>query len=444
MKKRLSIGQLLSRTSRAVWALGLSVVLLASSCAKKDDSPNPTGTPKYGFQIASGGQSIQQGKKVNLNLTVIDANGAVVAAPGSISYIVQPSGLGAVVNGVFVAGGAEGTGTITATMTVDGVDYLSVVPVVVAPAEALFHVAPSAILWSTGAGNIQLETVYFGTQAPGAITYSVTSGTAVSVSSTGDVSFNSNGSAVIRVSTTIGGKATSVDVPVMVVGPPAAPLPVARVACSPNPVILFRNETQTLAPVAYNGSNTALTGETFTYEVINKDTSDTETGPIVTVSSSGLVTPVRVGSATIIVTCKGISTQVEAEVLPDKVIINNPFYGTLGTDYSDPFNPRVVTEITATASTYTINKQAYRAKDYNNMLVLTANPAGLDWFKPTFPEIPEINNLFDIVNLSAKTNSSVLIKPKSSSSVGSTFVISFDPQDLNWTEPGITAVTVLP
>jgi hypothetical protein len=438
MKTKASFGWLKSTTFLFA---GLFLVF-ATSCSKKSDDAKPAAVAKYGFQISAGGQSVEIGKTFRLGITTIDANGNEIAAPAGITYTVSPDSLGTVTNGVF-KGNKAGTGTVTAKMSFDGYEYTSVIPIVTTNAAELFHVVPQAIVWTTGAGNIQLETVYFGTQAPGAISYSVESGNSASVNNTGQVSFNNSGQTVIKVSTTIGGQAVTVKVPVLVVGLPAAPLPVARVKCAPNPVLLFRGETQTLTPEAFNSENVKVNNETFTYEVINKDTGDGQTGPIVTVSATGVVSPVRVGNATIIVTCKGISTQVEAEVLPDKVILNDKFFASLGQDIFNPLNPPV-TEVTVNASTYTINKAAYRSKDYNNMLNLVANPSGLDWEVPTFPQDPIFNEFFDLLSLSNKTNTSVLVKPKSSTAFGTTFLISYDRQDLEWTEPGVTAFTVLP
>lgn len=436
------------KRSISKFTLGLAcLALLATGCGKKSDpspSSNNNQNAKYGFQLAAGGQSVSQGSSVSLLPTLVDANGNVVT-PTNVSYTVTPSDLGEVVNGKFVAKGtATGTGTVKATVTIEGVEYSTEIPVAVAAPASLFHVVPQAIIWQTGAGNIQLETVYFGTSAPGTITYSVTSGSnVVAVSNTGSVSFQANGKAEITVSTTIDGKAQSVKIPVLVVGLPAVVLPVARVAVTPNPVLLFRGESLDLAPKAYNSSNQEVTGETFTYTVIDKDTSESggPTGPCVSVSSSGRVTPNHVGSATIVVTCKGISTSIDAEVLPDKVLLNSPFFQTLGTD---PFGGGAgVNDFTCSVAAYTINKAAYKNKDYANMLTASTLPATLRWTKPTFPSIPELNQLFDIVDLSATTGNQIQVTKKPNG-VGTTIVISYDANDLVWTQPGVTSVAVNP
>jgi hypothetical protein len=229
-----------------------------------------------------------------------------------------------------------------------------------------------------------------------------------------------------------------------VVGPPAAPLPVARVTATPNPITLFRGETQQLTPKAFNGAGADVTSaNTLTYAVINKDSTDDTPDPVVSVSATGLITPVRTGQATVIVTSRGVSSQVEVEVLPDKVIMNNPFFASLGQDFSDPFNPRVVEEVTVTATTYNVNRAAYRARDYNNAFTQTTNSRGLQWYKPV-TGIPQVDQFFDIVNLVSPNNTSVLVKKKNSTSVGSTFVLAYDPADLIWTEPGVTSFSVTP
>lgn len=436
-----------SITKLLVALLFLGNTLLLSSCGTKSSDPAPSGSGQQtlGFQMAAGGQSISQGGNVDLRLTVVDANGNIINAPASVTYSVEPSGLGTVVNGSFVAGSTTGTGVVTATMSYNGATYTTQIPVVVVAPASQFHVVPSAVVWGTGLGTIQLETVYFGTSAPGAITYSSANTSVVTVSNTGEISFVGNGSTKITVRTTIQGQAKEVEVPVLVVGPPAAPLPVARVTCTPNPVTLFRGETQQLSPKAFNGAGADVTAaNTFTYEIINKDSSDDAPQPCISVSTTGLVTPLRSGTATIIVTSRGVSTQVEVEVLPDKVILNDPFFASLGLDITDPFNPRQVNEVTVTARTYNVNKVAYRARDYNNAFTLTTNPGGLRWFKPT-TGIPQIDQFFDIVDLLNPTTTNVLVRKKSSgTAVGSTFVIAYDPADLTWTEPGVTAVNVTP
>lgn len=437
---RLSSSGWLTKALSMLWLAGM---MYTTACSTKKDDPAPSGgNAQYAIQMAAGGQDLSMGASLDLKLRVVDLNGNIVSAPSSVSYTVSPSNLGTVQNGRFVAGAETGTGVVTATMTHNGVTYTTQIPVVVTQPSLPFHVVPGAIVWSTGIGNINLETVYFGTGAPSNVTYTSANTSVVTVSNTGEVSFVGNGNTKITVNATINGKQETVEVPVLVVGAPSVPLPVARVAVTPNPVTLFRGETVTLQPKAYNSNNAEVTGETFTYQVINKDTGDQDQGPIVNVSASGVVTPVRTGNATIIVTARGISRQVEVEVLPDFVILNDPFFKFLGTDPQNPFGTPD-TEVTITARTYAVDRVKYRAKDYSNMLTLVANPAALQWMKPSFG-IPQIDALFDVVDIVSSNNSTALVRKKATATAGSTFIFAYNPGDLTWTDPGVTAITVAP
>jgi len=209
---------------------------------------------------------------------------------------------------------ATGKAKVTATVSIDGVSVSASVPVgVYAP--VLFAVAPSAILFEAG-HDIQLETVYFSNSAPPTYTYSSSNTSVATVSSSGLVSLNAAGECVITV-TASNQQNAPFYVPVLVIEAPQVPLPVTRVELNHYSKDLFKNETVQLSATAYNMEG-AVTDATITWASMNSE--------IATVSSNGLVTPVRTGETYITATSNGIVAQCELLVNPDTVVLVTPFY----------------------------------------------------------------------------------------------------------------------
>jgi len=403
----------------------LCAVLFAVGCKKKntteeeDNNNNTTTTEKsYVLVIDNGAQSMDQGQSLAFSAHLVSKTGEV-KTPGSVTW---SSNIGTMVGGAFTCN-TETVGTISASCTQDGVTYNASVPISVQPLRStrIFGVVPSAIIWSTNSGDIQLNPVYIG-MSSASYAYSSDNANIASVSASGLVKFNAVGNTNIKVTGTIDGKASTIVVPVMVVGVPEVPLPVTRVVVTPVLGEMFRNETLQLTAKAYNSAGAEVTGLNFTYAVLKKEEEDDAGMPVpVTVNQSGLVTANALGGAYVKVTAQGVSGQAEIVVNPDTAIFVSPFNVTLGTDYSDPFNPKTVTSATLTAKTYKVDRTKYRS-DKMNAFTLIANPANLQWVLPE-TGIAEIDNLFKVVTLKSKTNSSCVVEAIQGK-VGSTIVIA--------------------
>lgn len=405
-----------------------SAMVIFGSCKKDDDSSTTTTTTstpekKYMLVIDNGAQSIDVGKSLAFSAHLVNSSGAIVSAP-NVSW---SSNIGGMTGSTFKLDN-DTSGIVTASVEYEGVTYTAAVPICVQPLNStqLFDVVPSAIIWSTNAGNIQLNTVYFGT---GSANYAFSSldPSIASVTSGGSISFLKAGNTKIKVTGTINGQTAIFYVPVLVVGVPEVPLPVTRIEVTPALKEMFRGETITLSAKAYNSAGTDVSNTvTFNYVVIPKleedeDPNSSTTPTAVTVSSSGVVTAKSVGGAYVKVTAAGLQAQTEIVVNPDYVVMVNPFFTTLGTDMTQ-FPPTTKTSETFTATTYKVDRNAYHNNKNSNYLTVISNPANLTWDLP-LTGIPDIDNLFNVVTLSGKSNTKVTATAIQGK-IGSTFVVA--------------------
>ena len=421
-----------------------SAVLIFGSCKKKDDDSSTTTTTtttpekKYALVIDNGAMSVDVGKTLIYTAHLVNSSGSIISPP-NISWSSNIGGM----SGANFKLDNDTTGIITASVEYEGVTYTAAVPICVQPLNStqLFDVVPSAIIWSTNAGDIQLTPVYFGTGGA-SYSYSSLDPTIASVSSSGNVSFLKVGNTKIKVTGTINGQTSIFYVPVMVVGVPDVPLPVTRIEVKPALAEMFRGETIQLNAKAYNSAGTDVSNTvTFSYKVVPKleedeDPNSTNTPTAVTVSSSGVVTAKTVGGAYVIVTGAGLQAQTEVVVNPDYVVMVNPFFTTLGTDMTT-FPPTTKSSETFTATTYKVDRTAYHNNKNGNFLNLIPNPANLTWDLP-LTGIPDIDNLFNVVTLSAKSNTKVTATAIQGK-IGSTFVVAH-----NDTIGGAAAIMVNP
>jgi hypothetical protein len=387
--------------------VAISAALFTACKKEKNDptpeepaAPAPDQSKKYALVIDNGAQSVEQGKSVSYSAHLVSSAGAVVN-PSSISW---SSSFGSFSGNSFTFN-QDTTGFITASVTHENVTYKASVPISVTPLRSaqIFAVVPSAIIWSTGSGPIQLNTVYFGGNASYA--FSSENSSIASVSGSGLVTFNAVGSTNIKVVATINGQANEIKVPVLVVGVPEAPLPVAKVVVTPALGQMFKGETLQLTAKAYDSNGNDVTGTaSFSYTVVPKIEEDGVATNAATVNGSGLVSAVALGGAYVKVTTHGIMGQAEIVVNPDTVILVTPFYAQLGGFDPITLTPNPASK-TFTANTYKVDRAAYKAGN-PNCLSSIPNPAGLQWVVPA-SGIPEIDNVFNIVTLSNASNSSV-------------------------------------
>ncbi|MCE3226257.1 MAG: Ig protein [Bacteroidetes bacterium] len=397
----------IKKISSVVLLAAVTSTLLFTNCKKnKDASPTeePT-TPantekKYTLVIDNGAQSVEQGKTISFSAHLVSSTGAVVTAP-SVSW---SSSFGAF-SGTNFSFNKDTTGTISASVTYDGVTYTAAVPICIQPLKSsqVFAVVPSAIIWSTNSGAIQLNTVYFGSGATYA--FSSDNSSIASVSGSGSVSFHSPGSTNIKVTATINGQVNVVTVPVLVVGTPEAPLPVTRVVITPALGQMFKGETLQLNAKAYNSNGDDVTGTvSFNYTVIPKIEEDGVPTNAASVNGTGLVTAVDLGGCYVQASTNGVIGQAEIVVNPDTVILVTPFFTQLGGFDPITFQPNPTSQ-NFTAKTYKVDRNAYKAGSANFLTQIT-NPASLTWEVPT-SGIPEIDNFFNIVTLSNANTTNV-------------------------------------
>ncbi len=407
--------------------LALALTFTLSECKKDkktESSETGSGGPsnssaKYALVIDDGAQSMEVGKSISFDAHLVSSTGAVIK-PGSVTW---SSDIGGISGNIFSLTTVT-VGIISASVQYEGVTYTSAVPVNVQPEKStqLFAVIPSAIIWATNSGPIQLNTVYMG----GSATYIFSSDNSsiASVSGSGEVTFNATGNTVIRVKATISGQQSEIVVPVLVVGEPTVPLPVTKVVVSPPLGELFRGETLQLNAKAYNSKGEDVTSTvTFNYEIIPKEEGD-EVQPVIaaSVNGSGLVKALTIGGAYVKATTNGIMGQAEIIVNPDTVITVSPFFVTLGMDYS-VFPPvQNPDNATFTATTQKVDRAKYR--NHNpNFLTTIPNPSDLKWELPT-TGIPQIDDAFKVVTLSNTSNTSAKVTAIPGK-MGSTFIVAY-------------------
>ncbi|MCE3259419.1 MAG: Ig protein [Bacteroidetes bacterium] len=413
----------LKKISSTVLLVAVASSLLFTNC-KKDKTTNPAtedpGTPstakKYTLVIDNGAQSVEQGKTISYSAHLVSSTGGVIS-PSGISW---SSSFGSF-SGSNFSFNKDTTGTVSASVTYEGVTYTAAVPISIQPVKStqVFAVVPSAIIWSTNSGNIQLNTVYFGSGASYA--FSSDNSSIASVSGSGSVSFHSPGSTNIKVTATINGQTNVVTVPVLVVGTPEAPLPVTRVVITPALGQMFKGETLQLTAKAYNSNGEDVTANvSFNYTVIPKIEEDGVVTNAATVNTSGQVTAVDLGGCYIQASTNGVIGQAEIVVNPDTVILVSPFYTQLGGFDPITMQPNPSSK-NFTATTYKVDRTAYK-NGSANFLTQIANPAGLTWEVPS-TGIAEIDNYFNIVTLSNANNTSVTASAIQGKT-GSTFIVA--------------------
>lgn len=430
----------------ALLLLVIVIVTLISGCKKKDNKEpdqsttnnnNTTTSANSRLVIDNGARAVPVGNTVSYTAKLINKDGTITNLSSGVTWSSSNANAGSFSNGVFTASAGEIT-IIKASYTSGGVTYTAEVPLTVqVPNTSIFAVLPSAIVYEAGAGTIQLETVYIGS---GSATYAFSSDNTgvASVSSAGVVTFVSAGQANITVAATINGQSSNVIVPVLVVGAPAVPLPVAKVVVTPKNQEMFKAETQQYTAKAYDSNGNDVTANyTFNWAVTAQDA---DYPMPVSINGSGLVTAINYGGAYVSATAAGITGQAELTVNPDTVIMVNPFYVSLGGFDPITMQPNPTSQ-NLTATTYKVDRNAYK-NHQTNFLSQISNPAGLTWMLPT-TGVPAIDSFYDLIDLTNKTSSGVTAAKKQSvTGAGATFVVAYVPN--TGIEPGISSITVMP
>ena len=314
--------------------------------------------------------------------------------------------IGSFSGNVFTATGT-GDGKITASVSVNGSTLTASVPLGVYT-QSIFSVAPSAIVWTTGAGTITLTPVYIGTGSVSSYSYSSSNSSVVSVASDGTVTFNGAGECTITVTANGLTGNPSVIVPVLVVGNPPITLPIARVAVTPSGNQIFKGDNVTLSAKAYDMNNSQVSSASYTWAV--------QDASIASVDATGKVTGLKIGTTIVTATASGIVGQAEIEVLPDTAIIVTPYWSSIGAGNTQQF----------TATAYAVN-HATKALSTITM------PVGLTWTIPTYGI-----SLLDI----ATVNSTGLVTMKSSATPGLSTILMATINGSTTIEPGVAMLMV--
>ncbi len=320
----------------------LIALLGASGCKKKDDNPTDTTANNKVLVIKNGAQSTLPDKSITYSATLVDIDGNITT-PTGVTWSTSNSDVATVNASGVLSIASVGNVNITASVTIDGSTLTASVPLRI-QTPILFAVAPSAIIYEKG-GQLQLETVYF--SANGTVptyTYSSSNSGVASVSNSGLIEFVEAGECEITVTANLDGNPQFV-VPVLVITAPEVVLPVTRVEVNPPSKDLFKNETQQLTAVPYNGNNEQVTGKSIIWSSLNT--------AVATVDNNGLVTPVRTGSTYIQATVEGIIGQAEIIVNPDTLVVVDPMYASVSAGNTQQFTASAYHITRTTVTSYT-------------------------------------------------------------------------------------------
>ncbi len=291
--------------SGVVIAVAPGDVRIAASSGGKSASATITvsARPVSLVRVTPASATISVGSSIPLQAEALDASGAVVlgrpvtwASSTETIAIVSANGL--------VAGLSAGSVTITATIDGrSGTAAISVTPqpvasVTITPAADTALVGERAMFRATAldAQNQPLTDRF--------VLWSSSNPAVAPVSSEGEVIALAIGSARIRA--TVEGKVAEATMLV-------TPIPVARIAVTPNQVTLNPGQTSQLTVTLTDSAGNALSGRSITFA-----TSDAQ---IATVSSNGLIVAVAEGAATIQVVSEGKTATAAITVNPIPVAI---------------------------------------------------------------------------------------------------------------------------
>ncbi len=326
------------------YILVICVAVFFTACKKeKNNTSNNNGGGSGNAQkenmliIENGGLNVNPDQAVSYKARLVNKDGSTVT-PSSLTWSTSNNDV-VVINSAGVATlKATGLVTVTATATYNGATFTATAPLQIS-APSVFAVAPGACLMFVGE-SLQLNPVYLNASSSPSYSYSVDNSNVATVSGTGSVSAVSGGSATITVTANTSAGSAQVLVPVLVIGVPDVVLPVVRVDVTPDAEDIFRGDTKQFVAKAYNGNNQEVTGETFTWSV--------EDPSIASISSSGLVTGLKIGETKVRAVTRGIIGEATLTVNPDTVVIISPFMATIAPGNSLQFNAQAYNAKTAT------------------------------------------------------------------------------------------------
>ncbi len=344
-------------SSGTVTAVGAGSATITATSEGKTGTASITVTqvPVGSVAISPATASVPATTSTPLSAIVKDVNGTVVT-DRVVTWSSSNTAVATVSAGGVVTGVAVGTATITATSeTKSGTATVTVTP---APVSAV-TVSPSAptIVIRTTTTLIATTKDANGTVLTGrTVTWSTSNAAVATVSVVGAVTGVSSGTATITA--TSEGKTGTATVTVV-------PVPVASVAVSPVSANLFIAATQTLTAVLKDALGQTLTGRTVTWS--------SSAPAVATVSASGVVTGVALGSAVITATSEGKSGTATITVLavPVGSVTVTPSPATVVATQTIQLTATVKDQNGVVVTDRTINWST------NNSSLATVSPTGL-------------------------------------------------------------------
>ena len=260
---------------------------------------------------------------------------------------------------------ADQTGAVLVTATYDfeGVTYQASLPIDIYSPSA-FVVSPGAIIGSIGE-KIDLTAIYLNTLSETFnVSYSSNNSGVASVSNSGEVSLVSHGNAVITVSASIAGNPVQ-EVPVLVVGEVDIPLEVAKVEISPKSANFFPGESLQFSATVYDSEGNEVEGKEISWKVEGLEKDDN--GNLISVGAmgtDGTFSAEVFGPGQVTATVEGISSVASVYVVPEFVVVIDPFSVSIAPGSSKSF----------TASVHEMDKETLLLNE-----TPIANPPSISW-----------------------------------------------------------------
>jgi uncharacterized protein YjdB len=381
------------------------------SCKKDDDDNNTPTNKQYALVIKTGGQAVDVGNQFTFQAQLVGTDGSILPITSGITYTSSNADVASFAGNV-VTGKGAGTATVTATYSYNGVTYTAQVPLAIQPPSMVFAVNPWTIWWEADGTEFELNPIYFGTTVP-TYTYTSSDPTIASVSAAGVVKVLKAGSCVVTVTATNLPNQPKVQVPVLVFGEIAVPLPVAQVKITPGAYEMFKDEEKVFTAKAFNGSGNEVTGKTVKWSILTTDSSDA--GEAATIDQTGKVKALRVGEAVVYAEIEGIVSQANITINPDFALFVEPFSTSIVANATKSF----------TLKTYQVDRAKYRA-NAPDAVSLVPNPSSVQWVLP-LENLPGFPSSFSIVS---STNNSCNVKASASAIAGMPgFLVAFVNDD---------------
>jgi uncharacterized protein YjdB len=261
--------------------------------------PPTTTVPVASVVVSPATASLVVGGVQALTATARDASGAALTGR-AVTWSSSAPAVATVSATGTVSAVAAGSATISAT--IDGISGSATITVAPLPAAVTsVSVSPSAASLTVGQTQALTPSVVQPTGAPTAtFTYGTTVPSVATVSSAGVVSAVAPGTTTITVTATATGSATfAAATATATVAITVTAVPVASVVVTPATASLVIGGVQVLVATARDAAGAAITGRAVTWS--------SSTPAVATVSATGTVSAVAIGSATISATVDGIT-----------------------------------------------------------------------------------------------------------------------------------------